>query len=868
MQLDGPLIFGHIFGPQLPTPILHLVDGSLNARRNRKDRKTTKTNATRIDPNDDLRDYDIPVAMWLARYSYDDYADRDDAIVESSPPSSFSTDDLPPLPAAPRALGLNLGPVRISLGISVPIVWLANMACDFRGAYELRDANFYDDDDNDNDRGDGEYQEWVPIYFDSREQLRFKVLQLAYSKARRGNDVDVVEEESVFVLSPRMIITSRVFRRRMRDTLVRYLENDIRLTPHPGCRSQPQDAQGGDVVEGEHPTSFKTSMMAASSTSITTTITVTETTTARGTGKKKVRKGKKKKGKKCKQEQQHERPMSNATVRSTPYEVQHYCGAKGKILGDYGEGGQGLEYEQLSKRNDMSVLYTWCCDYCRMATFPTYQMAMEHERLCPAYLKLKEEKELDIILNDICAMQSKRKTNATRGGQSGGGGSNVSARKGKTNSKRNGDEDISKLCGKRLSIIDDDQGSTSESVDSSSSSSSSSTTKISTRDEGHSSNEPHKVIQIGDDDEEEWTHLPPKQSRKTEKCNNGNKYAASLENLSTVAPTRTTAQSARENDVTSNGKENSKWSRNKSNIPDVSPAFLARGNATPSFSAKHGRALDVATTTREDASDQSSHNIIITSSAERSIAEKNDYVMKSSTIDYDDRVNDTALPQPNHDSDLSSTLINKPMTSIISTLPLPQKSYATAVSTAVVAEAEARPADDITNSSLLLRVSYLTSENETLSAQNHLLIKRNETLLEKLAEAKRQSIEAVQHVHLKAYIAETARSAAEERATRLESILLDLASDITIDVLVRREIQDAISGNSSSSMSQVELIDIDTATRTRARLSTGNASMPLHAPLDSSPLSSAADGATNPSPLRFERILSRLRRGDHASQMS
>ena len=923
VALDVPIILAYFWPSTFVTfyvpPIpFYLGDGSLNTRNtksaNREDRKTT--NATRIDPNDDLRDYNTAVAMWLSRYSYDNYAECDDVFVvpssNSPSSSSSSTTGASPLPSAPQALALSLGPIRISLGISVPIVWLANMACDFRGACERRTADFYDDDDDDNEEV-AEYkqriEERVPMRFDSKEQLRFKVLQLAYTKARRGNDVDVAEEESVLVLSPRMIVTSRACRRTMRDTLVRYLETNIASlnmeSPHPACRPRPRDAQDGDVIGGGHSTTLRTSMVASTSTSITTTTTVTETTTTRGAGKKnaKAKGGKKKKGKKRQQQQQHGRPMSEATIRSTaPYDVRHQCEAKGRDIGDYGEGGQGHEHEQHVEGNNTDGVYTWCCDYCRVAMFPTYQMATDHERTCPVYLKMKEKEELEFILNDICATNSETASNATRGGRGGGGGMNTNTRKGKTNSKKNEYEDnmtmtragegVDKSGDKSLSIIDDDRGSTSDSADSSSSSSSPSTT-ITRDDGGHSPNEPQESVQIEDDDEEEWTHLPPKQTRKKSylslgvvmakvaggKCNDGNQtYAASpLDDLPTVTPARTIAPTTGEYNVSSNGKENSVRSRNKSNIPDVTPAFLARAITAPALSAKYGRALSVAspastkddvkmTTTEEKVSDQLPHNIITTSQTERNIAQKKLPVMKSSTIDYDDRVNDTALPQPDHDDDQSSTYMDKPMASIISTLS--QKSYATAVSTAAVAEAAASPADDVTTSSLLLRVSSLTSENEMLTARNHLLLKHNEALLGKLAEAKRQSIEAVQHVHLKAYIAETARSAAEDRASRLESILLGLASDITFDELVRREIQDAISGNSSLHMSPVQSINIDTATRTRGRVSAGSASMTQDAPSEYFPHSSATDGTTNPSPPRFERILSRLRRGDHAFQMS
>ena len=77
--------------------------------------------------NYDLRSHDRALASWLARYSYGD-ADADSA----GRPAL-----LPPAPPA-LACAFRLGPVRKSLGITIPLVWLANLSCDFRGAYERR----------------------------------------------------------------------------------------------------------------------------------------------------------------------------------------------------------------------------------------------------------------------------------------------------------------------------------------------------------------------------------------------------------------------------------------------------------------------------------------------------------------------------------------------------------------------------------------------------------------------------------------------------------------------------------------------------------------------------------------------------------
>jgi hypothetical protein len=226
----------------------------------------------------------------------------------------------------------------------------------------------------------------------------------------------------------------------------------------------------------------------------------------------------------------------------------------------------------------------------------------------------------------------------------------------------------------------------------------------------------------------------------------------------------------------------------------------------PSASTK-----DVEKTTKEpeEVFNEPTPNFIIPSLTESDLAQKKMVVMKSSTIDYDHRVHATALPQTDHDADQSSLNISpvpahepgKPTGPTMSPILHPNSHAAEttgACSATTSAASEARRVDDVVTSSLLLRVSSLTSENEMLTARNTLLIEQNEALLAKIAEAKRQSVEAVQQVHLKAYIAETARSAAVDRATRLENLLVDLVTDIVVEEVVRQEVQDAIAGIAAS----------------------------------------------------------------------
>ena len=277
-----------------------------------------------------------------------------------------------------------------------------------------------------------------------------------------------------------------------------------------------------------------------------------------------------------------------------------------------------------------------------------------------------------------------------------------------------------------------------------------------------------------------------------------------------------------EEDVPSDAKKSYEKSRIEGNIPAAPAATSAKGNTTPALSEKYeskwnvanapsSSTKDVENTTKEpeEASNEPTPHVNIPSLTERDIAQKKMAVMKSSTIDYDHRVNDTALPRTDHDADQSSLNISpvpahepgEPTGPTMSPILHPNSHAAEktgACSATTSAASEARLADDAVTSSLLLRVSSLAFENEMLTARNTLLIEQNEALLAKLAETKRQSVEAVQQVHLKAYIAETARSAAVDRATRLEYLLADLATNISVEEVVRLELQDAIAGTAAA----------------------------------------------------------------------
>jgi len=166
-------------------------------------------------------------------------------------------------------------------------------------------------------------------------------------------------------------------------------------------------------------------------------------------------------------------------------------------------------------------------------------------------------------------------------------------------------------------------------------------------------------------------------------------------------------------------------------------------------------------------------------------------IIKPGTIDYEDRVNDTALLPPNNSQSSQSSSPVPP----ISSQSLPE-----VASTNANANANAKSSKQTSPSSNL--VSSLTSENEILSATNNFLVQENkslraenESLQNKLDESKQQSVEAVQRVQLKAYIAETARDAAEERAMRLESMLSDAMARLAAkEAALRNQVEETMSG--------------------------------------------------------------------------
>jgi hypothetical protein len=114
------------------------------------------------------------------------------------------------------------------------------------------------------------------------------------------------------------------------------------------------------------------------------------------------------------------------------------------------------------------------------------------------------------------------------------------------------------------------------------------------------------------------------------------------------------------------------------------------------------------------------------------------HLMVPLKIDYEDRVSETALPNP-----LFELRADASRQSIIDQINLSQT--------------------DRVNS----EATSLRTENESLKSENAKLRREFEA-------ARQKSTEAIQRVQLKAYIAETARDSAQERAALLEALLVEV----------------------------------------------------------------------------------------------
>ncbi len=104
----------------------------------------------------------------------------------------------------------------------------------------------------------------------------------------------------------------------------------------------------------------------------------------------------------------------------------------------------------------------------------------------------------------------------------------------------------------------------------------------------------------------------------------------------------------------------------------------------------------------------------------------------------------------------------------------------------------------VSNSSQLHHALDNASPADQLTAQIASLKSENERLKNSHAIERQRATEAVQRVQLKAFIAETARDAAEERSARFETLLVDAITDMVSKEVVQREMKELIAIASAS----------------------------------------------------------------------
>jgi hypothetical protein len=276
--------------------------------------------------------HDQTIASWLAQYTY----------VTNNLNAAGGNDRRPP---SALISTFCLNPVQESLGITIPIIWMANLACNFQ-------SEFIDSDDLDDNNND---QETVRTYrqFTMEEQQRFDALQLIYLTEKIEHSIALEYcGTRQFNLSPRMIISSKAERSKMIEVLIRYLE--IRTK---GEESEKKKLiNRAIIVDSSSDTKRENEGNDDDD----------EIFVINGMGKKKT-KGKNRRRKLKRQQQAKERELSSM--------IQSF------------ENNNINEPSNDDDEDDDNVETNWCCDYCGVAMFSTYEDACQHEKYCSVYLK-------------------------------------------------------------------------------------------------------------------------------------------------------------------------------------------------------------------------------------------------------------------------------------------------------------------------------------------------------------------------------------------------------------------------------------------------------------------------------------------------
>ena len=157
--------------------------------------------------------------------------------------ASFEPHNLP----ESLATAFRLGPVQDKLKLTKPIVWLANLSCDFKSAYStIDDPNDTLGPELGGRRRSSDGKRTYPRQFTSAEKKRFELLQDEYHNQRwqnllllgydpataatmvgalRDKHMRVFSPPPLFTLSPRMIVTDEEKRLKMKATLMGYLDD-------------------------------------------------------------------------------------------------------------------------------------------------------------------------------------------------------------------------------------------------------------------------------------------------------------------------------------------------------------------------------------------------------------------------------------------------------------------------------------------------------------------------------------------------------------------------------------------------------------------------------------------------------------------
>jgi hypothetical protein len=204
------------------------MDSSTNESSGITAVSTTTTSTTAANNNGSTAQYpqledkgDFAIVKWLASFE------------PHNLPESLST-------------AFRLGPLQDKLKITKPIVWLANLSCDFKSAYAtIDDPNDVYGPSLGGRRRSSDGKRTYPRQFTSAEKKRFELLQDEYHNQRwqnllvlgydpataatmvgalRDKHMRVFSPPPLFTLSPRMIVTDEEKRMKMKATVMGYLD--------------------------------------------------------------------------------------------------------------------------------------------------------------------------------------------------------------------------------------------------------------------------------------------------------------------------------------------------------------------------------------------------------------------------------------------------------------------------------------------------------------------------------------------------------------------------------------------------------------------------------------------------------------------